>query len=65
MMVFTRKNNESVILGGPSDFERVLKVTVLEIKPDRVKLSIDVRDDPSDGRWEVWERIRAHGASNP
>jgi len=62
MLVFTRKSSESVVLGGPCDFERMLKITVLEISPGRVKLGFDVCEDVPVHRWEVWQRIRVAGA---
>jgi len=66
MLVFTRKCEESVMVGGPRDFERVLKVTILEIKGGRVKLSVDVTDDALVDRWEVWQRVRSSDRpSNP
>jgi carbon storage regulator CsrA len=61
MLVFTRKSSESVVLGGPCDFERMLKITVLEISPGRVKLGFDVCEDVPVHRWEVWKRICAGG----
>ena len=59
MLVFTRKSNEAVVVGGPSDFERMLKVTVLEVRGGRVKLGFDVCEDVPVHRWEVWQRICA------
>jgi carbon storage regulator CsrA len=63
MLVFTRRSSETVVVGGPSDFERMLKVTVLEIKPGRVELGFDVCDDVAVHRWEVWQRIRGSAGS--
>ena len=42
-------------------FERMLKVTVLEIKSARVRLGFEVDAEVPVHRWEVWERIRAGG----
>ena len=53
-----------MVVGGPSDFERMLKVTVLEIKPGRVKLGFDVCDDVPVHRWEVWQRMRGSAGSD-
>jgi carbon storage regulator CsrA len=59
MLVLTRKSRESVIVGGSGGFERLLKVTVLDIVGGKVKLSFDVAADIPVHRLEVWERIQA------
>jgi len=66
MLVLSRKNRESVVIGGADGFERLLKVTVLEINGGKVKLGFDVDSDVPVHRAEVWERIRAQaGGSVP
>ncbi len=62
MLVLTRKNRESVVVGGSDPFHRVLKVTVLEIQSGKVKLGFDLDADVPIHRLEVWERI--HGETN-
>ena len=42
MLVLSRKSQESVMVGGSAGFERMLKVTVLEIGNGRVRLGFDV-----------------------
>lgn len=59
MLVLSRKNRESVVIGGGGGLERVLKVTVLEIDSGKVKLGFEVDSDIPVNRLEVWERIRA------
>jgi len=59
MLVLTRKNQESVVVGGTSGFERLLKVTVLEIDRGKVKLGFEVDKEVPVHRWEVWEQIQA------
>ncbi len=59
MLVLTRKNQESVVVGGADGFQRLLKVTVLEITRGRVRLGFDVDAGVPVHRSEVWERIRA------
>ncbi len=61
MLVLTRKSQESVVVGGSAGFERMLKVTVLEVNGAKVKLGFEVDRDVPVHRWEVWERIRAGG----
>jgi len=53
---------ESVVIGGASGFERVLKVTVLGITGAKVQLGFDVPVDVPVHRLEVWERIRINTA---
>ena len=59
MLVLTRKSMESVVVGGSGRFERMLKVTVLEIKNGRVRLGFEADASVPVHRSEVWERIRA------
>jgi len=61
MLVLSRKNLESVVVGGSRSFEQLLKVTVLEIKNDRVRLGFEAAAEIPVHRSEVWERIRAAG----
>jgi len=62
MLVLSRKDEESVVVGGSNGFEPVLKVTVLQIHGRKVKLGFQVPRDVPVHRWEVWEQIRASGA---
>jgi carbon storage regulator len=59
MLVLSRKNGESVVVGGAGGFEQLLKVTVMEIRGGRVKLGFDVDAEVPVHRAEVWERIHA------
>ena len=59
MLVLTRKNRESVVVGDPGTSERLLTITVLEIKGSSVRLSFDADAAVPVHRLEVWERIRA------
>jgi carbon storage regulator CsrA len=61
MLVLTRKSQEAVVVGGAVGFERMLKVTVLEIAGGKVRLGFEVDNEVPVHRWEVWERIRAAG----
>jgi carbon storage regulator CsrA len=61
MLVLTRKNNEAVMVGGARGFERMLKITVLEIIGGKVRLGFEVDREVPVHRWEVWERLRAIG----
>jgi carbon storage regulator len=59
MLVLSRKNRESVVVGGSDSFHRLLKVTVLGIQGASVKLGFEVDPDVPVHRSEVWERINA------
>lgn len=59
MLVLTRKNQEAVVVGGFNGCERMLKVTVLEIKGGKVRLGFEVDAAVPIHRSEVWERIHA------
>ena len=63
MLVLSRKRLESVVVGGAVGFERLLKVTVLELKGNRVRLGFEADSSVSVHRWEIWQRI--HGGGNP
>ena len=63
MLELSRKNQESVVIGGATNFERLFKVTVLEISGNRVRLGFDVDPDIPVHRCEVWERL--HAGSRP
>ncbi len=65
MLVLTRRNKESVVVGGADGVQRMLKVTVLEIRGEKVKLGFDVDPDIPVHRLEVWERIHNGGQLNP
>jgi len=57
MLILSRKNRQSVVVGGAGGCDRVLKVTVLQIGRGKVKLGFEVDAGVPVHRWEVWERI--------
>jgi carbon storage regulator len=61
MLVLSRKNRESVVVGGGGSFLGLLKVTVIGIAAGKVKLGFEVAGDIPVHRLEIWERIRANG----
>jgi len=61
MLVLSRKNRESVVIGGAGTFHPLVKVTVLEIHGRNVKLGFEVDPDVPVHRLEVRERINAGG----
>jgi carbon storage regulator CsrA len=60
MLILSRKSQEAVVVGGSGGFERLLKVTVLEINGGRVRLGFEVDEKVPIHRLEVWERIHAN-----
>jgi len=61
MLVLSRKNNESVVIGVGDASDNVLKVTVLEIRGGKVRLGFEAKKDVPVHRWEVWQRICHEG----
>ena len=63
MLVLSRKNQESVVVGGANGADRKFVVTVLEIRGAKVRLGFEVDADVPVHRMEVWERIRLNAAN--
>jgi len=61
MLVLSRKIDESVVVGGSVNFDRILKVTVVGIAGGKVSLGFEVDSDVPVHRFEVWERIVSAG----
>jgi carbon storage regulator CsrA len=67
MLVLTRKNRESIVIGRPEDLEVVLEITILEIEGGRVRLGFEADTRMPIHRREVWDRIcngNANGNGN-
>jgi sRNA-binding carbon storage regulator CsrA len=47
MLVLSRKSQESVVVGGSGSFERMFKITVLDISRGTVKLGLRGRSRDS------------------
>ena len=62
MLVLSRKNRESVVVGGGGGFPGLLKVTVLEVNGSKVKLGFEVAEDIPVHRLEVWGLLRRRRA---
>jgi carbon storage regulator len=63
MLVLSRRSQEAVVVGGTSELDRKLVVTVLEIRGGKVQLGFDAPVDVPVHRMEVWERIRLNAAT--
>ena len=61
MLVLSRRNQESVVVGRPGGLEPLLKVTVLEISGGIVRLGFEGAAEVPVHRLEVWERINPDG----
>jgi carbon storage regulator len=59
VLVLSRKNRESVVVGGTDGIHGLLKVTVLSIRGTNVRLGFEVDASVPVHRFEVWERIQA------
>ncbi len=59
MLVLSRKNQKSVVIGGSDGFHRLFRAKVLKIRGANVKLGFEVDADVPVHRAEVWERIQA------
>jgi carbon storage regulator CsrA len=59
MLVLSRKDGQSVIVGGAGEFPRLCKVTVLGITGSKVRLGFEVDANVPVNREEVWQRICA------
>lgn len=57
MLVLTRKNRESVVIGRSEDLGIFLEITVLEIEGGRVRLGFQCDHATPIHRREVWDRI--------
>ena len=57
MLVLTRKLKESVVVGGADQFERLFKVTVLDIQNGKVRLGFEADTDAPVHRLEEREQI--------
>ena len=65
MLVLTRKNRESVVIGRPDEMQVVLEITILEIEGGRVRLGFEADTKMPIHRREVWDRIcNGNGAGN-
>ena len=59
MLVLARKIQESVVVGGASQVEQLVKVTVIDIRGGTVRLGFEANTSVPVHRAEVWERICA------
>lgn len=63
MLVLTRKNRESVVIGRPDDHEVVMVITILSVEGGRVRLGFEADSTMPIHRREVWDRIHGEHAA--
>jgi len=63
MLVLTRKNRESVVIGRPDDQEVVMVITILSVEGGRVRLGFEADSRMPIHRREVWDRIHGEHAA--
>ena len=64
MLVLTRKNRESVVIGRPDDQEVVMVITILSVEGGRVRLGFEADSTMPIHRREVWDRIHGEHAAS-
>jgi carbon storage regulator CsrA len=64
MLIVSRRNRESVVIGGADGFHRLFKVTVLGIQGRNVKLGFEVDPGVPVCRSEACEAIGVNGQSH-
>ncbi len=64
MLVLTRKNRESVVVGRPDDQEVVMVITILSVEGGRVRLGFEADSTMPIHRREVWDRIHGEHATD-
>jgi carbon storage regulator len=64
MLVLTRKNRESVVIGRPEDQEVVMVITILSVEGGRVRLGFEADTTMPIHRREVWDRIQGEHATD-
>jgi len=58
MLVLTRKSQESLLIGDDQGGHHPMKIVVLSIVGNRVKLGFDIDPDVDVERLEVWEQLQ-------
>jgi carbon storage regulator CsrA len=61
MLVLSRKSQEAIAVGSPSNSDPLLKITVLDISGGSVRLGFEADKDLLVYRWEIWEEIHSGG----
>lgn len=62
MLVLSRKTQESVVIVDPYNNDCLVKVTVIEIQGQRVRLGIEAAKEIPIRRSEIWEQVHTGDA---
>ena len=54
MLILTRRPAESIVIG-----DEVIRITVLSVKGNQVRIGVDAPDDVEVHREEIFEKIKA------
>ena len=57
MLVLSRRSQESVVIGGARGSDRVMRITVIDVRDGTVRLGIEADADIPVHRSEVWGKI--------
>ena len=58
-MILARKSQESVVMGAADNLHELVRVTVVEVRGQKVLLGFQAESDVAIYREEVWNRVRA------
>lgn len=59
MLVLARKKRQAVVVAASEHLEELVRVTVIEVCGNRVKLGFQAGPEIAIHREEIWERVRA------
>src|SRR5690348_5215460 len=65
MLVLSRKKQESVVVASADGHSCLVKVTVVEIRAQHVRIGFEAKLDVPVHRWEVWQQMaeeRSHAS---
>ncbi len=57
MLIVSRSVQQTVLVGEFDGFERLLKVTVLEVLGKKVRLAFELIDELNSDNHETWEQV--------
>jgi len=57
MLVLARKSREAVVIAHAGELRELVRITVIEIAGDKVKIGFEAKNDLAIHRDEVWQRV--------
>ncbi len=64
MLELARKSSQSVVIAHSDDLQELVRVTVVEIVGNKVKLGFTTKNELAIHREEVWERVCGESAKS-